>query len=130
MKGRRITYWTATTFVACIMSVSGVLAAVHAPPMMKALGHLGYPAYFADLLGAGKLLGVCILLVRGFGRFKEWVYTGFGITVISACYSHLNSGDGLLALEPLVTLAALVISYSSRSADRRAKYLTCAEVVS
>jgi hypothetical protein len=115
MKAKKITYWTATAFVVCIMGVSGTLAALHAQPMMKALAHLGYPAYFANLLGVGKLLGVGILLLPGLGRFKEWVYAGFGITIISACYSHLNSGDGWLALEPLVTLAALMISYSTRS---------------
>jgi len=103
------------------MSVSGALAAFHISPMMHALAHLGYPAYFADLLGAGKLMGVSILLAPGLGKFKEWVYAGFGITVVSACYSHLNAGDGLTALDPLVTLAALMVSYSTRPADRRPK---------
>ena len=119
MNIRKTTYWTTTLFVAFIMTISGILAITHAPPMMKALAHLGYPVYFSDLLGAAKLLGICVLLVPGLTRLKEWAYVGFGITVLSASYSHLLSGDGLMALEPLVTFAALVASYMTRSAERR-----------
>jgi hypothetical protein len=43
----------------------------------------------------------------------------FGITILSASYSHLLSGDGFLSLEPLVTFAALVISYLMRPTDRK-----------
>ena len=90
--------------------------------MMRALAHLGYPPYFSDLLGIAKLSGVCILLAPGFVKWKEWAYVGFGITVISASYSHWFSGDGLMALEPLVTFAALVVSYLTRPADRRTEH--------
>jgi hypothetical protein len=119
MNIRRTTYWTATLFVAFIMTISGILAITHAPAMMKALAHLGYPAYFSGLLGGAKLLGIGVLLLPGLTRLKEWAYVGFGITVLSASYSHLLSGDGLMALEPLVTFAALVASYMTRSAERR-----------
>jgi hypothetical protein len=118
-KTKAITYWIATSFVACIMTISGVLAITHAPTMMKALAHLGYPQYFSDLLGVGKLVGVCVFLAPGIAKLKEWAYVAFGITILSASYSHLLSGDGLLALEPLVTFAALVISYWTRPASRR-----------
>jgi hypothetical protein len=111
-------YWVATLFVACIMTISGVLALTHAPSMMTALAHLGYPTYFSNLLGVAKLAGVCVLLVPAIARLKEWAYVGFGITILSASYSHLLSGDGLLALEPLVTFAALVLSYTMRPPNR------------
>jgi hypothetical protein len=120
MMKKAITYWIATVFVVCIMTISGVLAVAHAPSMMAALVHLGYPAYFSNLLGVAKLAGVCVLLVPGMVKLKEWAYVGFGITILSASYSHLLSGDGVpAALEPLVTLAALVISYVARPASRR-----------
>lgn len=115
----KLVYWTATGFVALIMTISGTLAITHTPQFMRALGHLGYPPYFADLLGIGKLTGVIVLLAPKLGRVKEWAYAGFGITVLSACYSHFSSGDGLLALEPLVTFIALVVSYTKRPASRR-----------
>jgi hypothetical protein len=119
MRGKTVTYWVTTSFVVCIMAISGCLAITHASLMMKALAHLGYPRYFSNLLGVGKLAGVCVLLAPGLPRIKEWAYTGFAITILSACYSHLCSGDGLLALEPLVTFAALVVSYILRPATRR-----------
>ncbi len=120
MLKKAITYWIATGFVVCIMTISGVLAVAHAPSMMAALAHLGYPGYFSNLLGVAKLVGVCVLLVPGMVKLKEWAYVGFGITILSASYSHLLSGDGVAAaLEPLVTFAALVISYVARPASRK-----------
>jgi DoxX-like family len=119
MRRKTIAYWIATVFVAFIMAVSGGLALSHTPRFMTALAHLGYPVYFSNLLGVGKLVGVGVLLAPRLGRFKEWAYAAFGIVVLSACYSHLLSGDGVMALEPLVTGAALVISYVLRPAQRR-----------
>jgi hypothetical protein len=101
------------------MSASGGLAISHAGPFMKALAHLGYPRYFSNLLGVGKLVGICVLLAPGLPRMKEWAYVAFGVTVLSACYSHYSSGDGWLAVEPLVTFAALVLSYMMRPDARR-----------
>lgn len=116
MKARRIAHSIATLLVISVMTVSGAMAITHAAPMMIALAHLGYPAYFSNLLGVAKLAGVCVLLAPKLGRLKEWAYTGFAITILSASYSHWCSGDGLMALEPLVTFAALVISYRTRAA--------------
>jgi hypothetical protein len=115
---KKAAYWISTIFVGFIMTTSGVLALTHAPAMMKALAHLGYPAYFSNLLGVAKLAGVCVLLVPGWARLKEWAYAGFGITILSACYSHLLSGDGFLALEPLITFVALLASYLTRPSNR------------
>lgn len=119
MKAAPITYWTTTLLVVSVMTISGVLAVTHAPPMMKALAHLGYPPYFANLLGVAKLVGVCVLLVPGYVKLKEWAYVGFGITILAAAYSHLLSGDGLMALDPLFFFAMLTASYLTRPATRR-----------
>jgi len=114
MKTKQVVYWIATSLVVLVMTISGLLAVTHAPPMMQALAHLGYPAYFASLLGVAKLAGVIILLLPGCLRLKEWAYAGFGITIISAVYSHLNSGDGFMALDPLFFFAMLTVSYLTR----------------
>src|ERR671931_303236 len=103
MKKRNLAYWLATSFVAVIMTASGALAILHVPQFMQALKHLGYPAYFANLLGIGKLTGVAVLLAPGLGKLKEWAYAAFGITVLGGCFSHLSSGDGWVALDQLVT---------------------------
>jgi len=119
MKLKTVTYWLTTTFVALILGISGGMSIAHAAPLMKALKHLGYPEYFANILGVGKVIGLIVFLAPGMPRLKEWAYAGFSITVLSACYSHSSLGDGLLALEPLLTFAALVASYFARPNDRR-----------
>ena len=120
MRGRSIAYWMATAFVTCVMALSGGLALGHARAFVDGLAHLGYPPYFAYLLGVGKIAGVAVLLAPRLGRWKEWAYAAFGIVVVSACFSHYESGDGVLrALEPLVTGVALGISYATRPAARR-----------
>lgn len=112
-------YWVSTVFVAFIMTVSGVMMVIHAPVLMKALARLGYPVYFCNLLGFAKVCGVIVILVPRLPRLKEWAYVGFGITVLSATYSHLLTGAGVMALEPLITFAALALSYWARPDDRR-----------
>lgn len=104
--------------VVAVMTISGVMAVTHAGPMMKALAHLGYPPYFINLLGVAKLSGVCVFLAPGLLKFKEWAYAGFGITILSAAYSHLCSGDGFIALDPLFFFAMLIVSYLTRPAGR------------
>lgn len=128
MKTKAIAYWIATSFVALILAVSGLMAVVHDPRMMVALAHLGYPKYFANLLGTAKLIGVLVLLVPGIPKLKEWAYVGSAITVLSGAYSHLLSGDGLAALDPLVTFVALIVSYQLRPATRRFLQLNPGEV--
>jgi uncharacterized membrane protein YphA (DoxX/SURF4 family) len=118
MKSRKTLYAITTAWVVGVMTVTGVLSVAHTKSMMEGFAHLGHPAYFANLLGVAKLLGVCALLVPGFARIKEWAYAGFAITILSASYSHLFSGDGLQSLEPLARLATLVVSYWTRPADR------------
>jgi len=119
MKRKAIAYWVANFFVTLILGISGGLAITHSAAMMKGLSHLGYPPYFSNILGVGKIGGLVIFLAPGLPRLKEWVYAGFTITVLSACYSHFSSGDGLLALEPLATFAALMVSYVTRPLGRR-----------
>ena len=119
MNMRKVTYWITTLLVAFVMTISGIMAITHAPALIKALARLGYPVYFSDCLGVAKLLGTFVLLTPGWARFKEWAYVGFGITVLTATYSHLVTGGGFLALEPLVTFSGLVLSYLTRPSDRR-----------
>ena len=57
------------------------------------MNHLGYPAYFASLLGAWKLLGAIVLTVPGLPRLKEWAYAGFVFDLTAAAFSHAAVGD-------------------------------------
>jgi uncharacterized membrane protein YphA (DoxX/SURF4 family) len=126
MKANNITYWITTTFLAGDMALAGVLYLTHVPMLMNAFAHLGYPAYFANILGVAKILGALALLAPGLPRLKEWAYAGFAITFISAFISHIVSGDGLFgtngfgALAPCIAFSVLITSYVTRPANRRA----------
>jgi DoxX-like protein len=119
MRSKTVTYWAASVFVALVLGISGAMAMLHADVLMTALAHLGYPGYFANVLGVGKIIGLAVFLAPSMPRLKEWAYAGFSITVLSASYSHYSSGDGWLAVEPLVTFAALMVSYVTRPEGRR-----------
>jgi hypothetical protein len=43
MKAQSIVYWIATTLVACDATLAGVFYLTHAPFVMKAFAHMGYP---------------------------------------------------------------------------------------
>lgn len=119
MKRKNMIYWTTLFLAAIVLGAPGILAVMHAAPMMSALHHLGYPNYFVNILAVGKMVGLVILLGPKMPRLKEWAYSGFTITILSACYSHFSSGDGWLAAEPLVTFLFLMLSYVYRPVDRR-----------
>jgi hypothetical protein len=76
MKTRKTVYAIATAWVVGIMTFTGVLSVAHTKFMMEGFAHLGYPAYFANLLSVAKLLGVCALLAPRLPRIEEWAYAG------------------------------------------------------
>jgi peptidoglycan/LPS O-acetylase OafA/YrhL len=125
IKTKKIAYWLTTTLFALDMALAGVLYLLHAPFLMKAFAHLGYPDYFPNILGVAKILGACALLAPVPSRLKEWAYAGFGITLISGFVSHLVLGDGLTgtdgfgALAPALVFAVLTASYLTRPAAQR-----------
>ncbi len=82
-------------------------------PMMKqAFLHLGFPDYFRVELAIAKLMVAVLILIPLHSRIKEWVYAGFTITFISACISHLASGDpAQYRIMPGIFLIPLAVSY-------------------
>jgi hypothetical protein len=112
MHAKKIIYWTATIAFAAFMANDAYSLLTHEPKMMAGIASLGYPAYFPNLLGVAKTLGVLTLIVPGLPRLKEWAYAGFVITLISAIYSHLSSGQSQAVVMPALALVVLAISYS------------------
>ena len=43
---------------------------------MEGMRHLGYPDYFATILGVWKVLGGIAVLLPRTPRLKEWAYAG------------------------------------------------------
>ena len=55
---------------------------------------LGFPDYFRIELVIAKVIGAVTLLIPQIPtRIKEWVYAGFGISMISALVAHICSHD-------------------------------------
>lgn len=110
-------YWTATGLSALALAGIGAADLGRAPQMVEGLAHLGYPAYFASILGAWKVGGALVLLTPGLPRLKEWAYAGIFFTLTGAAASHLASGDSLShALAPLVLLSLVLTSWALRPA--------------
>jgi hypothetical protein len=118
VKARSVAYWTTTALVALDAILAGIIYLSHAQFIVKAFLHMGYPIYFLNILGVAQLLGALALLIPGRATIKEWAYAGLGFTYIGGSISHLVSGDGFEALEPLVIFALLVGSYITRPSSR------------
>jgi uncharacterized membrane protein YphA (DoxX/SURF4 family) len=95
----RITvYRVSTVLIIGECVTGGALDLFRQPPFYPVMIDLGYPPYFATILGTAKLLAAAALLTPGFPRMKEWAYAGILINMIGACASHLASGDPLTAI--------------------------------
>jgi hypothetical protein len=90
----RITvYRVSTVLVIGECVTGGLLDLLRQPPFYPVMIDLGYPPYFATILGTAKLLAAAALLTPGVPRLKEWAYAGVLINMIGACASHLAAGD-------------------------------------
>lgn len=121
MKPTVIAYWVATSLLVLAFASGGVMDLRQTPEMLEGMKALGYPAYFATLLGLWKLAGALTLVVPGFGRVKEWAYAGMFFDLTGAAVSHAAVGDPLgKVLVPLVLTGVLVASWALRPSSRRA----------
>jgi uncharacterized membrane protein YphA (DoxX/SURF4 family) len=120
VKFRNIGYWVATGLVALGFAFGGVMDVMGSPEVVAGMAHLGYPAYFATLLGIWKILAVIAILAPGFPRVKEWAYAGMFFDLTGAAVSHAVSGDPVgNVVTPLVLLAIVAASYFLRPDSRR-----------
>ena len=118
-KIKAIVYWLATGLLALDLLAGGAASFVRPAQVLSNLEHLGYPAYFASILGFWKLLGGFALLVPGMPVLKEWAYAGICFDLTSAAVSHAASGDGAPEVTaPLVFAVLAVASYVLRPRSR------------
>ena len=112
MKKIKIIYWISTVL---IFLFEGVMPALTSNMQLAIDGirHLGYPDYFRVMLTVFKVIGALVLILPFFkGRYKEWAYTGFGITFIAATVSHcVIDGISFQSVFPMIIFAILAVSY-------------------
>ena len=112
---KRAGYWVATAAVALAMIAGGMADFLLLEPVRESMDHLGYPHYFARILGFWKVLGGIAIVAPGFRRLKEWAYAGIFFDLSGAFASHLAVGDGVANFTPPLLLAiALLTSYQLR----------------
>jgi uncharacterized membrane protein YphA (DoxX/SURF4 family) len=117
---KTIAFWTATIFGPASFVIGGVLNLTHASQATETLSHLGYPAYFAWILGAGKLSGALAIVAPGLPRLKEWAYAGFFFDLTAAAFSRAAVGDSPAdVIAPLGFLALVLASWALRPASRK-----------
>ena len=118
-KTKRMAYRATTGFAAIALGAVGAAEVLRVPVIMDGLAHLGYPAYFATILGTWLLFGLAAIMAPGLSRVKEWAYAGMFFTLTGAALSHAASGDPFgKILVPLVLLGAVVASWALRPARR------------
>lgn len=84
------------------------------------LRHLGYPHFFAYILGAWQAGAAAAITAPKFQLIKEWAYAGVLFLWSGAVVSHLLVGDGLVTWGPPLMFAMCAIaSWVLRPADRR-----------
>ena len=90
-----------------------------AAPVVEGLTHMGYPAYFATILGFWKVCGVLTVVLPGMNRLKEWAYAGFFFVLSGAITSHIVAEGSVANAVPAAVLLTLVLlSYFLRPEER------------
>jgi len=114
MKKTNILFWVTTTI---IFLMEGVIPALTSQTQLakEGISHLGYPAYFGNMLVVFKVAGALALMIPQVPRrVKEWAYAGFAFDFIAAAVSLTAvDGVGFLTFFPLIFLVLLILSYIS-----------------
>jgi hypothetical protein len=113
MKKTTIIFWVTTVI---IFLFEGVVPALTSQTALAKEGirHLGYPAYFGNMLVLFKVAGALALIIPAVPkRVKEWAYAGFAFDFIAAAVSHaaIDGPGNFQTIFPLIFLVLLVASY-------------------
>jgi hypothetical protein len=118
-KIKSVAYWVTTILGPSSFIIGGVLSLTASEQVTAGLSHLGYPVYFATILGTWKVLGAIAITAPGLSRLKEWAYAGFVFDLTAAAISHASVGDSTTDIvAPLGFLALVLASWALRPASR------------
>lgn len=119
MNARTICYWLATALTAFVYLSGGIADIVQPTAVKEGMALLGYPAYFATILGIWKVLGGAVVLAPRLPLIKEWAYAGMLFNLTGAAASHAAVGDPLAKIiTPLVILLIVAASWALRPPTR------------
>jgi hypothetical protein len=119
-KIRLIAYWIFTLFVVFENTAGFVWTVLKIDYLRVSLAHLGYPQYFANILGPWQLACAVALIAPRFLLVKEWAYAGAFFNYSSAFISHMFVHDGPDKWIASVVFALFTVaSWALRPTDRR-----------
>ncbi len=117
---RVVAYWVVSAPVLAETAVGIQWDLARIPYVLDVLDRLGFPHYFATILGISKVLALVALLLPRTPRLKEWAYAGLTFVYAGAAACHVAVGDELAAvLTPLALAAITLASWALRPASRR-----------
>ena len=120
MKTKLIAYWIITTTLALALLSGGFAGLIQRPENVEFMTHMGYPVYFASIIGFWKLLGGVAILSPGFPRLKEWAYAGIFFNMTGAAASHVFAGSAVWHVVVTLSFALLAVaSWALRPSSRR-----------
>jgi hypothetical protein len=116
---RPIAYWIATGLIVLETAAGAEWDLVRNDFVRQVFAHLGYPLYLLTILGIWKLPAAIVLIMPGFGRAKEWAYTGLFLVYTGASASHFMHGDTSEPWSPLILALLTVASWALRPDSRK-----------
>ncbi|MEU8894841.1 DoxX family protein [Nocardia sp. NPDC048505] len=90
----KLARWIPVTAVLAETAVGAYWDLARIAYVRESFDHLGYPMYFATILGVAKTAALATILTPGHPRAKEWAYAGLVFVYGGAAASHLAVGDG------------------------------------
>lgn len=117
---RSAVYWLVSAPVLLETAVGIQWDLARIPYVLEILARLGFPAYFATILGISKILALLAVLAPRTPRLKEWAYAGLAFVYLGAAACHVAIGDEAGAVvTPLVLAAITLASWALRPEARR-----------
>ena len=115
-----LVYWVVSAPVLLETAVGIHWDLARIPYVLDVLDRLGFPHYFATILGVSKILALIALLLPRTPRLKEWAYAGLVFVYVGAAVCHIAVNDTTEAIvTPLVLAAITIASWALRPASRR-----------
>src|SRR5262245_66681114 len=112
---KSISDWVVTAMLSCFIGSVGAAELARVPGTVQGLIQLGYPAYFATIIGFWKVLGAIAILVPRFPKLKEWAYAGifFNMTGDAAAGLFTHSAAWHVIVD--LVLAAFTVASGAAS---------------
>ncbi|WP_378742853.1 DoxX family protein [Nocardia brasiliensis] len=117
---RPIAFWATTLVIVFELTAGSVWNLLTIEWIEIQLRHLGYPHFFAYILGACQAAAAVVIIAPGLPLIKEWAYAGAFVLWAGAVASHLWVGDGFESWRvPLIFAMCAIASWMLRPAERR-----------